>query len=273
MAQFTVTFNGSDPSGAELLDTYLTNFQSNVYTGHIGPSRPSYAVAGMVWIDNSTNPWAVKLFDGTNDFIIGYLTSGTTAMRLANFPTPVDGELVVYDNGSTAYVGITPDGVATALSAGAVDYTKIDVSAKPAFLALMSTSQASATGDGTVVTVQFDTEIFDQGGDFNVGTYTFTAPVTDVYSFAASIRMDGVVTANTTGQLRIVTSNRTYTIPFVFNNDSGNGWGKNISVPCVDMDAGDTAYVEATVVGNASANIELDKGGDVQVYFMGKLGL
>lgn len=161
------------------------------------------------------------------------------------------------------------DSLAGDFSDGVIDQAVIDKSTLPAFSATMSSSQAGATGDGTAATVQFDTEIDDQGGDFNTSTYTFTAPETGIYAFTVALRMDSIVVANTTGQVRIVTSNRNYTYVFVTNGYSGNGFGKENTALCVDMDAGDTAYIELVVAGNASANVEIDAGGGEQSFFHG----
>jgi hypothetical protein len=45
----------------------------------------------------------------------------------------------------------------------------------PAFLAVNATTRNNVTGDGTVYTVPFDTEVFDQGNNF--AGNTFTAPI------------------------------------------------------------------------------------------------
>ena len=50
-----------------------------------------------------------------------------------------------------------------------------------AFSAKPTNDVANATGDGTAWTVAADEELFDQGGDYNTGTYTFTAPVDGIY--------------------------------------------------------------------------------------------
>lgn len=62
-----------NPSGAELMDTFLAGMAENQLTNHSGTSRPSYAQAGTFWIDTTTNPWVLKQFTGTNDIVIGTL--------------------------------------------------------------------------------------------------------------------------------------------------------------------------------------------------------
>tara|TARA_R110002153_G_scaffold1684_2_gene8615 strand:- start:596 stop:904 length:309 start_codon:yes stop_codon:yes gene_type:complete len=52
-------------------------------TQHIGSSRPSSAVAGTIWLDNSaTNTIAMKLFDGTDDLTLFSVNTSTNAITL-----------------------------------------------------------------------------------------------------------------------------------------------------------------------------------------------
>jgi hypothetical protein len=38
---------------------------------HKGNSRPAYAEAGTLWLDDNSTPWVLKLFDGSDDITIG----------------------------------------------------------------------------------------------------------------------------------------------------------------------------------------------------------
>jgi hypothetical protein len=52
-------------------------------TQHIGSSRPSSAVAGTIWLDNSaSNTIAMKLFDGTDDLELFSINTSTNAITL-----------------------------------------------------------------------------------------------------------------------------------------------------------------------------------------------
>lgn len=85
MAQNIVDFSG-DPSGDQLLDDLLTNTQENILTNNSGNSRPSYAQPGTLWIDNTSDPWYLKLYDGAADVIIGSIntTDHTHTVTLAD---------------------------------------------------------------------------------------------------------------------------------------------------------------------------------------------
>lgn len=85
MSQFGFPNLSSPTSGEELIDDNLEPAFDAIYSNHMGSSRPSYASAGIIWIDNNTTPWALKVFDGTDDIIIGNIDIS------GNVFTPVSG--------------------------------------------------------------------------------------------------------------------------------------------------------------------------------------
>jgi len=120
----------------------------------------------------------------------------------------------------------------------------------PAFLARNSVTDTDATGDGTAVTVDFDTEVIDQGGNF--ATDTFTAPVTGLYALSTSVLVSDLGAGHTTYQLQIITSNRTYEI-LLCDGAAVSSSGALLRVAgtiMADMDASDTAFVRLTVTGS-----------------------
>ena len=78
---------------------------------------------------------------------------------------------------------------------------------QPAFLAQKNAAQNNIA-TSTLVTVDFNSEIFDQNSDYDTSTSTFTAPVTGRYLITCHILMEAVDTAADYYQLRLVTSNR-----------------------------------------------------------------
>jgi len=130
-----------------------------------------------------------------------------------------------------------------------------------AFYAYLSGSPTNVTGDLTTYTIAFDSEIFDQNGDFNTGTYTFTAPVTGRYYLSTTHSSDNYNAAaytQTTGFIE--TSNHsviiyTYT-GASYESISGTGLYRFSGSTITDMDAADTAYVTITV-GNAAKTIRV----------------
>ena len=119
---------------------------------------------------------------------------------------------------------------------------------KPCFLAHISAIQNNVTGDGTVysLTGAIWTEIKDQGGNFLNGT--FTAPDTGIYLLTCILSLTGFLAAHTRSYFPIVTSNRTY-YPYLCNPTVMAGATVLIFSYSlhVDMDSGDTAYMQAAV--------------------------
>lgn len=92
--------------------------------------------------------------------------------------------------------------------------------AQPAFLAFLSASVTNVTGNGDRYTIAANTEVFDQGGNYNNSTFTFTAPVTGRYYFFANAQVDNLSASFTTTQIVIEPSNFS---PNVYNSSYNNG--------------------------------------------------
>lgn len=128
---------------------------------------------------------------------------------------------------------------------------------QPAFLATINDYINNQTGDGSVYTVAYSVEYFDNGGDYNNGTYTFAAPITGKYRFKASILANEVASNHTSGYLQIVTSNRIYRSNVInyWAPHVGTGVNAQINIGHVtllcDMDASDTAIVQVSISGGA----------------------
>ena len=134
----------------------------------------------------------------------------------------------------------------------------------PAFLAFNTSTDLNVTGDGTVVTVDFDTEVFDQGGNFAADT--FTAPVTGKYHFDTLVQVTGLA-AGMYCYVRIVTSNRHYDKVAFFLDPTRSLF---LSV-LADMDAGDTAYVSLEVGGGTKVVNIVGQAEILYTFFSGHL--
>ena len=135
---------------------------------------------------------------------------------------------------------------------------------KPAFLAYNSSTDSNVTGDGTVYTVDFDTEVFDQHGDF--ASDTFTAPIGGKYLLSTSVYYLGMTDA-TSLYIALTTSNRTYYHQLAIGNAANNSMPLTV---VADMDAGDTAYV--TITGTAGTkNIDVYGAAAAQTFISGCL--
>ena len=112
---------------------------------------------------------------------------------------------------------------------------------QPLFLAYLNTTVANVSGDGTVYPIIFDVEVTDVGGNFNLATSTYTAPVTANYHFDLGVLLGGG-TSITAASLRIIiagTSAATYDRGIGVSSGTTSVSGMHsITLP---MTAGDTA--------------------------------
>lgn len=85
MAQFGLPVINPSVKDGEGLAYDLNAWAQAIHSGHSGGSRPSYITGGMTWVKNSSNPWQMYIFDGTDDVLTGTLDITT------NTYTPVGG--------------------------------------------------------------------------------------------------------------------------------------------------------------------------------------
>jgi len=121
---------------------------------------------------------------------------------------------------------------------------EINYSLQPAFLATMTGAQNNVTGNATLYTLQWTTEIYDQNGDFDAVS-TFTAPVTGRYQFNAFFCMSGFAGGTVNGSMAFKTSNRAYELSGLAVNSSQppNNYQYHNGSTYADMDAADTVTV------------------------------
>jgi len=105
---------------------------------------------------------------------------------------------------------------------------------------------ANKTGDGTVFTMEYGTEVTDTQGEFNTSTFVFTAQKSGTY------RYDHATTANnaaglTYEQIRLVTSNDTFDL--YFGKDEVSGTLTQSGGLAVYMDANDTSTITCEIGG------------------------
>lgn len=77
--------NLSSPlNGPDFFDNKLEPWRDAVHSNHSGSSRPSYAAAGLAWLDTTTNPWSIKWFTGSADIVMGKLNTSLNIFVPAN---------------------------------------------------------------------------------------------------------------------------------------------------------------------------------------------
>lgn len=128
----------------------------------------------------------------------------------------------------------------------------------------------SVTGDGTVVTVPFDTGIVDQTSSFNVSTYTYTFPVDGYYRISVTICLSNLSVNNTDSVWQITCSDVSKSALINVCN-IGTIFGSDVSVPIISAyvinnsnmlfySQGDTISVNGFVSGNPVANVFIHGG-------------
>ena len=141
---------------------------------------------------------------------------------------------------------------------------------QPAFAARNTSSITNVTGDGTVYTIVYGTEIFDNVGNFV--TTTFTAPRTGRYRLVGSMRLSPFDATYTSGYTQIVTTSRTYRSWSLNYGAAREGISNQLNIGIVsvlcDMDATDTAVVQVMVSGGLKT---LASGGGGRGLFNGVL--
>lgn len=107
MSQTNVDFS-DNPTGSELMDNYLAKEQENVLTSNSGIQRPSYAKAGTKWLDTSSKPWALKMYTGSGDVVIGYIDKTKGTFKPVNALPELEGQGGKYltTDGETSFWGV-----------------------------------------------------------------------------------------------------------------------------------------------------------------------
>lgn len=136
-----------------------------------------------------------------------------------------------------------------------------------AFAAYLGASQNIT--NSTKTTMQFNTEYYDYGDNYDHTTYTFTAPYDGVYQFSAGGRIPGV-DADEWASCYITTSNSA--MPSFRYLDRAYSANTNVYPRLtveVYLDAGDTVKAEIEQISGGTQS--LASGFDDFTYFMGRL--
>jgi len=126
------TIDPSTKSGIGLASD-LNSWRTALHSLHSGTSRPSYAVAGTIWIDTTAAPWSLKIYDGSDDIAIGTVDatannfavtlndSAVTTAKINNGAVTV-AKLATVAGNAGKLVAYDASGVPTVVSAGTDTY-------------------------------------------------------------------------------------------------------------------------------------------------------
>lgn len=119
------------------------------------------------------------------------------------------------------------------------------------FQAVKSTNTTNATGDGTTITVVYDSVSFDRQSNYNNSTGIFTAPVTGMYLFTANMTIGSLGSGHTTGNgVSLVTTARTYFTIINYFAIAQSGSLYHSFSWLASMTAGDTAKIQVQISGS-----------------------
>ena len=132
---------------------------------------------------------------------------------------------------------------------------------QPAFLVGFNTDNNS-TGNNTTVNIDLGSATFDQGSNVSSANNNFVAPVTGIYHFILSIRLDEIGSANYL-LIVLVTNNRNY--EFFMNPsgiDSSTGSVRFYGSCLADMTSGHTAAITVRLNGTGADTADIIGGLD-----------
>lgn len=184
-------------------------------------------------------------------FSNGQLVNASDLNNFSVTTVTTSGALTV---GGAATVATTLGVTGAATIGGALSVTgastltgAMTISAQPAFLAVAA-NQNNVTGDGTLYTVLFATEVFDQANNF--ASPTFTAPITGKYLFNVQVQVTGLTSSHTSVDVNLVTTGRTIASQLQRLSDfiADDTWTGSVSM-LMPMTATDTASVQVVVAG------------------------
>ena len=163
------------------------------------------------------------------------------------------------DLGSNSLVG-NGGGTGIAISANG----EVTMAAQPAIFVRRGTAANNVTGAGTVYTMVFTTEIFDQNADYDA-TSTFTAPITGRYHVDVYLDIASMTSSANAFLLDVVMSNRSLSVNYGLTNGIATRYAGMISM-LVDMDLDDELQVRLTVTGESGDVVDINSNTSLGIY-------
>ena len=236
--------------------------------------------------DGNAKDFYVGLDDSADKLVIGEgSTVGTNNILTITDDTVTIGDgaaadtAIVFDgNAQDFYIGLDDSAddliIGLGSTVGTTPIISVDASGhvtmplQSAFSFQTSAAITDVATDGAANTVKFGAQIYDQNGDFDASTFTFTAPVTGKYQLNSIVFMSNADAESTYLRMVIKTSNREYT-NIIDPEWSADRERQTMTISVLaDMDASDTAYV---TIGQYEGTAQMDVTATSESNFSGYL--
>ena len=236
--------------------------------------------------DGNAKDFYFGLDDSADKLVIGEgSTVGTNNILTITDDTVTIGDgaaadtAIVFDgNAQDFYIGLDDSAddliIGLGSTVGTTPIISVDASGhvtmplQSAFSFQTSAAITDVATDGAANTVKFGAQIYDQNGDFDASTFTFTAPVTGKYQLNSIVFMSNADAESTYLRMVIKTSNREYT-NIIDPEWSADRERQTMTISVLaDMDASDTAYV---TIGQYEGTAQMDIPATAESNFSGYL--
>jgi hypothetical protein len=212
--------------------------------------------------DNAAN--AINIGVGTTARTVGICNSAAAHTLTVGSSNGAAATTIQYGTAGLSVTGGSGGQSMAITSAG-----QVTVPLQPVFDAYLGSGVTDVTGDGTVYTVIFDTELTDIGSNYDNTTGIFTAPVTGKYFFTSSVQATGIG-AHTSAQILIVTTPKSFQ-GMLINPAASAGGQLNIIGSCVvSLTASDTVKITVTFSGSTKT-VDIAGSSSPTTYFSGYL--
>lgn len=196
MSQFDFGNLESPLSGSNFINSNLEPWRDALHTLHKGPSTPSYAVAGMMWINDSGSPWILNIFDGTDNISVGTVDP-TTNVFTPSGVSQAAADITVNNSGFNVFTG---DDVQEVLGEADAFADSVGTAAFENVPTVREIPQNSQSGAYTLVLSDAGKHIFHPAADTTNRTFTIPAnasvafPIGTAITFVNEAGTGGVVT-------------------------------------------------------------------------------